>query len=99
MLNRPSKAAIVSVALVIALFAAMAVSLWLLLPGGPIQAQAATINISYDEKGTGPVFTFASRDPEGVVPPTIWSLVEAIQSEIPGATEEGCGHWRHNGLR
>ena len=76
MLNRPSKAAIVSVAFIIALLAAMAVSLWVLLPGGPIQAQVATINISYEEKGTGPVFTFASRDPEGVVPPTIWSLVD-----------------------
>ena len=66
----------------LALLALLAASLLLLLPGGTVQAQAAAISLDYDENGTGPVFTFASRDPEGVVPPTIWSVV-TVTTGIP----------------
>ena len=67
---------------ILALLAALIACL-VLFPGGPVQAQAAEISLDYDENGTGPVFAFAARDPEGVVPPTIWSVVEAIEG-IPG---------------
>ena len=70
---------------ILALLALLTAGLLVLLPGGPVQAQAAAITLDYDENGTGPVFTFASRDPEGVVPPTIWSL--AIN--VPAAGPEG----------
>ena len=60
---------------ILALLALLTAGLLVLLPGGPVQAQAAAINLDYDENGTGAVFSFASRDPEGVVPPTIWLVV------------------------
>ena len=74
---------------IVALLAALIACL-VLFSGGPVQAQVAAISLGYDENGTGPVFTFASRDPEGVVPPTIWSVVtdttgiptvEAVEAE------------------
>ena len=51
MLNRPSKAAIAPVGLITAFLAAIVVSLWLLLPGGPLQAQDANSPIMYLENG------------------------------------------------
>ena len=62
MLNRPSKAAIAPVGLIIALLAAIAVSLWLLLPGGLVQAQDDG-TIMYPENGTGPVATYTATRP------------------------------------
>ena len=70
MLNRPSKAAIRPFGLIIALMAALAVGLWLLLPGGLLQAQYAAIE--YAENGTGAVATFTAVDPEGES--VVWSL-------------------------
>ena len=66
---------------ILALLAALIACL-VLLPGGPVQAQAAAISLDYDENDTSPVFTFASRDPEGVVPPTIWSVVDFDDSRL-----------------
>ena len=71
MLNRPSKAAIVPVGLITALLAAIAVSLWLLLPGGLVQAQDDG-TIMYPENGTGAVATYTATDPENAT--VSWSL-------------------------
>ena len=69
MLNRPSKAAIVPVGIIVALLAAIAVSLWLLLPGGFLQAQEACVSgddaACYAENSDAPVRSFTSMDPEG----------------------------------
>ena len=73
---------------ILALLAALIACL-MLLPGGPVQAQAATISLGYDENDTGPVFTFASRDPEGVVPPTIWSVDFVPDGEAVVAVDIG----------
>ena len=80
MLNRPSKAAIRPFGLIIALMAALAVGLWLLLPGGLLQAQDATI--PYAENDTTPVATFTGSDPEGR--PVYWSLATEDVSEVEG---------------
>ena len=73
MLNRPSKAAIRPFGLIIALMAALAVGLWLLLPGGLLQAQEAPLE--YAENGTGAVATLTAVDPEGKS--IVWSLAES----------------------
>ena len=72
MLNRPSKAAIAPVGLIVALLAAITVSLWLLLPGGLLQAQDDSSSM-YAENGTGAVATYTATDPEGTAI-TSWSL-------------------------
>ncbi len=79
MLNRPSKAAIRPFGLIIALMAALAVGLWLLLPGGLLQAQDATLD--YAENGTDAVATFTATDPERAM--IYWSLLDMIPSAPP----------------
>ena len=74
MSNRPSKAAIRPFGLIIALMAAMAVGLWLLLPGGLLQAQDANGPIKYAENRYGPPWRLFHRrsDPEGR--PVYWAI-------------------------
>ncbi|MYA49220.1 MAG: cadherin repeat domain-containing protein [Chloroflexi bacterium] len=55
----------------LALLAAVALVMWLLLPGGALQAQDQTIE--YAENGKDPVATFTADDPEGATSIT-WSL-------------------------
>ena len=66
----------------VALFAALALSLLFLMPGGYAQAQQAQQSFTYAENGTGPVATFAATDPEGVTP-IVWSLLD-----VEGAVNE-----------
>lgn len=76
MSNRPSKAAIRPVALIIALMAALAVGLSMaFMPGGFLKAQAPETADSYYfyENGKDPVVTFTATDPEGVTP-IYWSF-------------------------
>ena len=56
---------------ILALLAAVTVSLLFLLPGGPLHAQEAAIQ--YPENGTGPVATYTAVDPEGA-DITSWTL-------------------------
>ena len=56
---------------ILALVAALAVSLLFLLPGGPVQAQDGG-TIEYAENGMGPVATYTAVDPERTA--IIWSL-------------------------
>ena len=65
--------------IIIALLAALAVGLWLLLPGGLLQAQDATNE--YTENDTSPVATFTATDPEGR--PVYWRLLSEITSPAP----------------
>ena len=57
----------------VALFAALAVGLMFLMPGGLLQAQSAEQFFTYPENGDGPVATFTASDPEGAMP-VVWSL-------------------------
>ena len=58
----------------------------LLLPGGPIYAQEGIVTIYHAENDGGSVTTLSARDPEGVMPPMVWSVAPA------GATfPEGSG--------
>ena len=58
---------------ILALLALLAASLLFLLPGGPVQAQDASID--YPENGADPVATFTAVDPEGRT--VYWDLVSA----------------------
>ena len=55
---------------ILAVLAVAALGLWLLLPGGALRAQDATI--MYPENGTDPVVTYTAVDPEGKS--IVWSL-------------------------
>ena len=65
--------------IVIALLAALAVSMLFLLPGGLLQAQDAG-PIEYPENGTGAVATFTAVDPEG--DSIMWSLTGADAEDL-----------------
>ena len=54
----------------------------LLLPGGPLYGQEAIVTIYHVENDEGPVTTLSATDPEGVMPPMIWSLVTAVSAGI-----------------
>ena len=62
----------------LALLAAVALGIWLLLPGGALQAQSETIE--YPEHGKEPVATFTADDPEGATSIT-WSVAEDASVE------------------
>ena len=67
--------------IIIALVAALAVSLLFLLPGGLLQAQDAG-PIEYAENGKGPVAPFTATDPEGR--PVYWSLATEDVTGVDG---------------
>ena len=69
---------------ILALLAVLTVGLLFLLPGGLIHAQEGTVTIYHVENDDGAVTTLSARDPEGVMPPMVWSLVtnEAVSTEI-----------------
>ena len=64
---------------ILAILALLAASLLFLLPGGPLQAQDATID--YAENDTIPVATFTGSDPEGR--PVYWSLLATNAVDTP----------------
>ena len=61
---------------ILAVLAALALSLLFLLPGGLLQAQETSEAFYYHEKDTGPVVTLSASDPERVTP-IVWSLPAA----------------------
>ena len=54
---------------------ALVAGLLFLLPGGLLQAQQDIITVYHSENDGGAVTTLSARDPEGVTPPMVWSLV------------------------
>ena len=71
----------------LAFLAVLAVGLLFLLPGGLLQAQEGLTTVYHAENDEGPVTTLSARDPEGVTPPMVWSLVTdaAVSEEIETA--------------
>ena len=67
---------------IIGLLAAIAVSLSLLLSGGFLQAQEASIALNYNENDTTPVIRLVSGDPENVTP-TDWAILDALPAPVP----------------
>ena len=65
---------------ILALLAALAVTLLFLLPGAFVQAQGAEQSFTFAENGDGPVATFTASDPEGVSP-IVWSLLDDAMNE------------------
>ena len=60
--------------LIFALLAVLTVGLLLLLPGGPVQAQATDDTYEYAENRADPVVTLTANDPEEV-DTIVWSLL------------------------
>ena len=65
--------------LIFALLAVLTVGLLLLLPGGPVQAQATSDTYQYAEDRTDPVVTFTANDPEDVSP-IVWSVLDSADN-------------------
>ena len=63
----------------------MAVSLWLLLPGGLLQAQQTAETFYHQENDDEPVVTLTANDPEGVTPIHWDILTDAMgNQDLPG---------------
>ena len=59
----------------------------LALPGGPLYAQEGIVTIYHAENDEDPVTELSARDPEGVMPPMIWSLLESHETDDNMAIE------------